>query len=633
MCEEYSHPHEHWQKMTPALTNDGIGARERWHSPRPTGTIRPHSTLIIEFIVMNIRELLNAKVLHAMHACGIPADLPALIAPGKKAGFGDYQANCAMGAAKAMGTNPRELAAKILAALTPELENEGIATKIEIAGPGFINIDLNPEWLGQQIANAQTDTRLNIATVSEPQNVVIDYSGPNLAKEMHVGHLRSTIIGDALARLLEFQGHNVIRQNHVGDWGTQFGMLIAELEEQLNNRNDVSLKDLEVFYQQAKKHFDDDAAFADRARNYVVRLQSGDAEMREKWDFFRAVSLSHCRQIYKQLNVTLKDEDVRGESSYNKDLSEVVKELQGQGLSSESEGAQVVFLHELADKDGNPSPVIIQKKDGGFLYATTDLAAIRYRVSNVVKADRIMYFIDARQSLHLQQVFTLARKAKFVADNVSLEHLAFGTMMGSDGKPFKTRTGGTVKLAELLIEAVERAGVVVSEKNSELSATEIAEISRKVGIGAVKYADLCKTRTNDYIFSWESMLSFEGNTAPYLQYAFTRVQSIFRKAGVTPESLTQNIIINTEQEKTLAIKLLQFSEVIDQVAREALPHLLCTYIYDVASLYMTFYEACPILKEGISPELRDSRLRLCHLVARTIEQGLDLLGIEVMERM
>ncbi len=620
--------------MTQALTNDHIGTRERWHSHQPTGTIRPHSTLIIEFIVMNIRELLNAKVLHAMHACGIPADLPALIAPGKKAGFGDYQANCAMGAAKAMSTNPRELAAKIMAVLAPELEKEGIATKIEIAGPGFINIDLNPEWLGQQIANAQTNTRLNIATVSEPQNVVIDYSGPNLAKEMHVGHLRSTIIGDALARLLEFQGHKVIRQNHVGDWGTQFGMLIAELEEQLgaNGNSNMALKDLEVFYQQAKKHFDDDAAFADKARSYVVRLQSGDTAMLKLWKQFKDISLHHSTEIYQQLNVTLKYSDVCGESFYNDDLAPLVNDLQIQGLAVESEGAQVVFLQELADKDGNPSPVIIQKQGGGFLYATTDLAALRYRVKTL-HASRIMYFIDARQSLHLQQVFTLARKAKFVADNVSLEHLAFGTMMGSDGKPFKTRTGGTVKLAELLIEAVERAGVVVSEKNSELSPTEIAEVSRKVGIGAVKYADLCKTRTNDYIFSWESMLSFEGNTAPYLQYAFTRVQSIFRKAGVTPESLTQNIIINTEQEKTLAIKLLQFSEVIDQVAREALPHLLCTYIYDVASLYMTFYEACPILKEGIPPELRDSRLRLCHLVARTIEQGLDLLGIEVMERM
>jgi arginyl-tRNA synthetase len=579
---------------------------------------------------MNIRELLNHKVLNAMAAVGVPTDLPALIAPGKKAGFGDYQANCAMGAAKAMGTNPRELAAKIVAAL----DLAGIAEKVEIAGPGFINIDLKAEWLGEQIAKAQSDARLQVEQVAAPQNVVIDYSGPNLAKEMHVGHLRSTIIGDSLARLLEFQGHNVIRQNHVGDWGTQFGMLIAELEEQLGAKGDdaMALKDLEVFYQQAKKHFDDDEAFANKARDYVVRLQSGDGQMLKLWEQFKTISLHHSTEIYQQLNVTLKDGDVRGESFYNNDLAPLVKELQDQGLAVESDGAQVVFLQELADKEGNPSPVIIQKQGGGFLYATTDLAALRYRV-NTLKANRIMYFIDARQSLHMQQVFTLSRKAKFVDESVSLEHLAFGTMMGSDGKPFKTRTGGTVKLAELLTEAVERAGALVSEKNPDLSADEIAEISRKVGIGSVKYADLCKTRTNDYVFSWESMLSFEGNTAPYLQYAFTRVQSIFRKAGVTPESLTNAILIGTEQEKTLAIKLLQFSEVLDQVAREAMPHLLCTYLYEIASLYMTFYEACPILKDGIAPDVRDSRLRLCHLVAKTIEQGLELLGIEVMERM
>ncbi len=579
---------------------------------------------------MNIRELLNQKVLDAMAAVGVPSDLPALIAPGKKAGFGDYQANCAMGAAKAMGTNPRELASKIVAAL----ELDGIADKLEIAGPGFINIDLKPEWLGAQIANAQSDSRLKIEQVTNPQTVVIDYSGPNLAKEMHVGHLRSTIIGDALARLLEFQGHKVIRQNHVGDWGTQFGMLIAELEEQLGANGDgsMALKDLEVFYQQAKKHFDDDEVFANKARDYVVRLQSGDAQMQKLWEQFKTISLHHSTEIYQQLNVTLKDSDVRGESFYNNDLAPVVKELQEQGLAVESDGAQVVFLQELADKEGNPSPMIIQKQGGGFLYATTDLAALRYRV-NTLKANRIMYFIDARQSLHMQQVFTLSRKAKFVDESVSLEHLAFGTMMGSDGKPFKTRTGGTVKLAELLTEAVERASALVIEKNTELTPAEVAEIGRKVGIGSVKYADLCKTRTNDYVFSWESMLSFEGNTAPYLQYAYTRVQSIFRKAGIAPESLNSAIIIGTEQEKNLAIKLLQFSEVLDQVAREAMPHLLCTYLYDIASLYMSFYEACPILKEDIAPELRDSRLRLCHLVARTIAQGLDLLGIEVMEKM
>lgn len=577
---------------------------------------------------MNIRELLNQRVLNAMQACGVPADCPALIAPGKKAGFGDYQANCAMGAAKQMGKNPRELAGQIVAAL----DLKGIANKVEIAGPGFINIDLDPQWLGENLAKAQLDNRLDIPHINSPQTVVIDYSGPNLAKEMHVGHLRSTIIGDALARLLEFEGHKVIRQNHVGDWGTQFGMLIAELEEQLAQNKQMDLKDLEVFYQKAKKHFDDDEVFAQKARDYVVRLQSGDAQMQKLWQQFKDLSLAHSKEIYENLNVTLTDADVCGESFYNDYLAPLVKDLQTKGLAKESDGAQVVFLEELADKDGNPSPVIIQKQGGGFLYATTDLAALRFRVTKL-NANRIMYFIDARQSLHMQQVFTVARKAGFVDESVSLEHLAFGTMMGEDGKPFKTRSGGTVKLADLLEEAVERANTLVKEKSPELTADEIAEISRKVGIGSVKYADLSKTRTNDYIFNWDSMLSFEGNTAPYLQYAYTRVQSIFRKANIKPESISAPILIETEQEKLLAIKLLQFSETLDQVAREAMPHVLSNYLYDLASLYMTFYEACPILKDDVAENIRDSRLRLCHLVARTIEKGLELLGIEVMERM
>lgn len=577
---------------------------------------------------MNIRELLNERTLAAMATVGVPAEYPAVIAPSKKAGFGDYQANGAMGAAKALATNPRELATKIV----ENLNLDDVAEKIEIAGPGFINIHLKPEFLANAVAAAQKDERLNLPKVQNPNTVVIDYSGPNLAKEMHVGHLRSTIIGDALARLLEFQGHKVIRQNHVGDWGTQFGMLIAELEEQSQGTGEMELKDLEVFYQQAKKHFDEDSAFADKAREYVVRLQSGDENMVKLWEQFKNLSLGHSRDIYRELNVTLTDADVRGESFYNQDLAPLVEELKAKKLAVEDAGAQVVFLEELADKEGNPSPVIVQKQGGGFLYATTDLAALRYR-ANTLKANRVMYFIDARQSLHMQQVFTLSRKAGFVPEDILLEHLAFGTMMGKDGKPFKTRTGGTVKLADLLVEAVERAGAVVAEKNTELSPEEIAEVSRKVGIGAVKYADLSKTRTNDYIFDWDSMLSFEGNTAPYLQYAYTRVQSIFRKAEINPEQLGGDILIETPQEKALAIRLLQFSEVLEQMARDAMPHLLCTYLYDIAGLYMSFYEACPVLKDGVDAKTRESRLRLCHLVAKTLQQGLDLLGIEVMQKM
>lgn len=579
---------------------------------------------------MNIRQILNDKVKQAMVAAGIPAECDPHVAPSKKAGFGDYQANGAMGAAKAMKTNPRELAQSIV----DNLDLDGIAEKLEIAGPGFINIHLSPAWLGQETAALLDGERLGIDSVESAQTAVVDYSSPNLAKEMHVGHLRSSIIGDALVRILEFQGHKVIRQNHVGDWGTQFGMLIAELEDQMQDGEaaEFALKDLETFYQQSKKHFDEDEAFATKAREYVVKLQSGDERINKLWEQFKRISLRHSEDIYEQLNVTLKDSDVRGESFYNDDLPKVVSGLQQQGLAVEDQGAQVVFLEELADKEGNPSPVIIQKQGGGYLYATSDLAALRYRAKKL-KADRVLYFIDARQSLHMKQVFTLAKKAGFVGDAISLEHHAFGTMMGEDGKPFKTRSGGTVKLAELLEEAVERAAALIAAKDPDLDEVERVEVARKVGIGAVKYADLSKTRTNDYIFSWESMLSFEGNTAPYLQYAYTRIQSIFRKAGIAGSDVKATITIEAEQEKALALKLLQFEEILEQVAREAYPHILCTYLYDLASLYMKFYEACPILKDGIEEATRNSRLGLCQAVARTLDTGLNLLGIETMEKM
>lgn len=579
---------------------------------------------------MNIRDLLNDKVQQAMQAAGIPADCSAHLAPSKKAGFGDYQANGAMGAAKAMKSSPRELAQNIL----DHLDLEGIAEKTEIAGPGFINIHLSESWLALKTQQILNDERLGQASADDAQNIVVDYSSPNLAKEMHVGHLRSTIIGDALVRAFEFQGHQVVRQNHVGDWGTQFGMLIAELEDQLQDGEaaEFALKDLEGFYQLSKKHFDEDESFAVRAREYVVKLQSGDEHVLKLWEQFKKVSLQHSEEIYQQLNVTLKSEHVRGESAYNDDLAKVLTELQDQDLAKEDQGAQVVFLEELADKEGNPSPVIVQKKGGGFLYATSDLAALRYR-TNFLQADRILYFIDARQSLHMNQVFTLARKANFVPDTVALEHHAFGTMMGPDGKPFKTRSGGTVKLAELLDEAVERAAVLIAEKDPDLTEEEKVDVAQKIGIGAVKYADLSKTRTNDYVFNWESMLSFEGNTAPYLQYAYARIQSIFRKAEIDSTTLDGNIKIEQAQEKALALKLLQFSEVLEQVTREAYPHVLCSYLYEVASLFMKFYEACPILKDDTDSDTRKSRLGIAQVTSQTLKTGLDLLGIETMDKM
>ena len=573
---------------------------------------------------MSIKALLNQRIADAMQAAGVPSPCSPMLALSGKPQFGDYQANGAMGAAKQLKTNPRELAQKIL----DNLDLEGIADKLEIAGPGFINITLNNDFLAQQLG---TDIDHRSA---DPQTIVVDYSSPNLAKEMHVGHLRSTIIGDSLARLLEYQGHKVIRQNHMGDWGTQFGMLIAELELHLGEgeQADLALNDLEKFYQQSKKHFDADPEFADKARAYVVKLQSGDQHCRNLWQKFIDVSVAHNLEIYQQLNVGLRAEHIAPESSYNDDLDNVLAALIEQGLAVDSEGAKVVFLEELADKNGDPSPMIVQKSGGGFLYATSDLACLRHRVGTL-QADRILYFIDARQSLHMKQVFITGRKANFVQPEVSLEHHAFGTMMGPDGKPFKTRAGGTVKLADLLVEAVERAEKLVSEKNPDLSIEEIAVIARKVGIGAIKYADLSKTRTNDYIFDWDAMLSFEGNTSPYLQYAYTRICSIFRKAQIEAEAFNAPVKLTEPQEKALAFKLMQFEEVLNQVAQDCYPHSICTYLYELASAFMSFYEQCPVLKDGVDSDTQNSRLQLCALSASTIAQGLDLLGIEVMEQM
>lgn len=579
---------------------------------------------------MKIRELLSNRVQEAMIAAGIPEDCQPMVSPSKNPQFGDFQANGSMAAAKKVGQKPRDLAQRIV----DELNIDDLASKIEIAGPGFINIHLSNEWLGQLVDHAAENENLGLIRAENGETVVIDYSSPNLAKEMHVGHLRSTIIGDALARVLESQGHTVVRQNHVGDWGTQFGMLIAHLEDQTSQNQvaETALSDLEVFYRAAKIRFDEDEDFAARARDYVVKLQSGDARCQTLWQQFIDISVAHSEEIYELLNVTLKRADIRAESAYNDDLPVVIEDLKAKGLVVEDQGAQVAFLEELADKEGNPLPMIVQKSGGGYLYATTDLAAVRYR-NDVLNSDRVLYFIDARQSLHMKQVFTLSRKAGYAKAECSLEHHPFGTMMGEDGKPFKTRAGGTVKLADLLKEAVEKAEALLESKGSDLSETERKDAARKIGIGAVKYADLSKTRTNDYIFSWDSMLSFEGNTAPYLQYAYTRIQSIFRKAELSPENLGGNVNIVEDQEKALALKLLQLGDIIDSVSREAYPHLLCNYLYELSSLFMKFYEACPVLKDDVEPAVRESRLKLCHATARTLEKGLDLLGIEVMERM
>ena len=575
---------------------------------------------------MNIQQILSDKIKQAMILAGADENVEPLVRQSGKPEFGDYQANGAMGAAKKLGMNPREFAQKILG----NVNLNDIAEKLEIAGPGFINIFLNKNWLAANANSALQAVNFGIQTAT-PQTIVIDYSSPNVAKEMHVGHLRSTIIGDAVVRTLEFLGNKVIRANHVGDWGTQFGMLIAYLEKMENeNATAMELSDLEAFYRAAKEHYDSDEAFAEKARNYVVKLQGGDEYCRTMWKKLVDITMHHNQENYDRLNVTLTEKDVMGESLYNPMLPEIVADLKAKGLAVEDDGALVVFLSEFKNKDGDPMGVIVQKKDGGFLYTTTDVAAAKYRYETL-KADRALVFSDSRQAQHMQQAWLITRKAGYVPDSFSLEHPFFGMMLGKDGKPFKTRSGDTVKLKDLLDEAIERADALISQRSTNLTEEEKAAVVEAVAIGSVKYADLSKNRTTDYVFDWDNMLSFEGNTAPYMQYAYTRIRSVFAKAGIDPSTLSGEIILTEDKERALAIKLLQFEEALNSVAKEGMPHILCQYLYELAGAFSSFYEACPML--NAEEKVKNSRLRLSDLTARTLKQGLDLLGIKTVEKM
>ncbi|MDA8920843.1 arginine--tRNA ligase [Gammaproteobacteria bacterium] len=543
--------------------------------------------------------------------------------------FGDYQANGVMGIAKKLGRNPRELGTELLARLNAAANP--LVSHYELAGPGFINIHLAGDALRDRANELLVEPSLLVLPTESPQTIVVDYSSPNLAKEMHVGHLRGTIIGDSIARILERQGNRVIRQNHVGDWGTQFGMLITFMRESSAEAG-VALADLEGFYRAAKQRFDADSEFADRARESVVKLQGGDPEYLEAWQAFISTSLTHCQAVYDKLNVTLSMTDLKAESFYNPQLEGVVTRLENTGLLKDSDGARCVFLDEFVGKDGEPLPVIIQKTDGGYLYATTDLAAVDYRCHEL-KADRALYVVDARQSLHFQQVFAVAAAAGFSDEAISLEHISYGTMMGSDGKPFKTRSGDVVKLVDLLDEAVARAFDLVSSKNPDLEKTERRHIAQAVGIAAVKYADLSKNRTSDYLFDWSSMLSFEGNTAPYLMYAYARIKTLLAKQAVDTDGIIRfpESVALAPEEKALLLKSLQLAETIDAVAQDCFPNTLSNYLYELSASFMRFYEACPI--QGTDAATRANRLSLCVLASEALKQGLDLLGIETLERM
>lgn len=541
--------------------------------------------------------------------------------------FGDYQSNAAMGLSKVLSektgqkTNPRQVAEQIKA----KLELGEIATEVSIAGPGFINVRLSPIWLAAQLKAVGNDPRLGVPKVESPQTVVVDYSGPNIAKQMHVGHLRSTIIGDAISRVIEFQGHKVIRQNHLGDWGTQFGMLISHLKQQASAQ-DARIEDLDKFYKEARQRFESEPAFADESRSNVVRLQAGGAEEKELWKRIVDETRRHFQPIYESLGVKLTPEDERGESSYNPLLPAVVNDLKKNGIATESDGATVVFT------EGHEAPIIIQKTGGGYGYATTDLAAIRYRIGEL-HAKRIIYFVGNPQSQHFQQVFAVAKRAGWT-NEASLEFAGFGSVLGEDGKMFKARSGDSVKLADLIDEAIERASKTVTEKNPELPTDQRASIARAVGIGAIKYADLSKERSGDYIFSWDKMLSFDGNTAPYLQNAYVRIHGIYRKAkslGIAIDLNSTSIRLESPFEVALAKHILQISEVIELVSRELKPHFLCTYLFELATKFHAFFENCPVIQS--EEHVRNNRLAICELVAKTLGMGLELLGIEHPEQM
>jgi len=540
----------------------------------------------------------------------------------------DAQVNGALPLAKALGRNPREVAEEIIASGALD----GVCSSVEVAGPGFVNLVFSDDFLSGLAADAARHERLGLAT-SDPRTVVIDYSAPNVAKEMHVGHLRSTVIGDALARLHLFAGDTVIRENHIGDWGRPFGMLIEHL---LDLGEDVAAAglgqgDLDGFYKQANVKFSESEEFQERSRERVVALQGGDPDTAALWRRLVAMSTEYFNTVYSKLGVLLNDDDLAGESLYQPGMQATIDRLGAAGLLEESDGASVVFPPGFTNRDGEPLPLIIRARTGGFNYATSDLTCVIDRVERL-GADLMLYVVGAPQQQHLDMVFAVARMAGWLPEGVDAVHVAFGNVLGEDRKMLRSRSGDSVKLVDLLDEAIERAGALVAEKNPDLDDDERAAVARAVGIGAVKYADLSTDRVRDYVFDWDRMLSFDGNTAPYLQYAHARIRSIFRRAGVDPSTVDPSAISLVEPaERELALRILATPSVIAEATSSQSPHRLCTHLFDLAQAFTGFYEHCPVLK--VDEPVRGSRLALCDLTARTLSTGLDLLGIEAPERM
>ncbi len=541
----------------------------------------------------------------------------------------DFQANGALPLAKRLGLDPREVAATVVAAA----QLSDVCDTVETSGPGFVNLTLSTEFIAGQLVAVAADPRLGVEQATRPETMVVDYSAPNVAKEMHVGNLRSTIIGDALCRILGHLGHTVHRENHIGDWGTPFGMLIEHLVDvgEQEGAHELSVGDLGWFYQRARASFDADEEFQDRSRRRVVLLQSGDPETLRLWGLLVAESVRYFDDVYAKLGVLLTDDDIVGESFYNPMLSEVVADLRALDLLVEDEGALCVFPPGFTNREGDPLPLIVQKSDGGYGYAATDLASIRDRVDRI-GATRILYVVGAPQAQHLQMCFAVAQMAGWLPEGTKAEHVSFGSVLGADRKMFKTRSGDSVKLVELLDEAVARAASAMADREAGMSVSERDRVAKALGIGAVKYADLSNDRNRDYVFDWDRMLAFEGNTGPYLQYAHARIRSIFRRGEVAePEATVPPTLVNPH-ERALALQVLGFGEAVTAAAESSAPSKLCSYLYELASAFTTFYENCPVLKAD-GEETRRSRLLLSSASAQVLSSGLALLGMDAPERM
>jgi arginyl-tRNA synthetase len=540
----------------------------------------------------------------------------------------DFQANGALPLGKQLGRPPREVAEQVAAVA----DLDGICSAVEVSGPGFINLTLADEFVSAQAAEVSADPRLGVEAVTTPQTVLIDYSSPNVAKEMHVGHLRTTIIGDALARILTFLGHVVLRENHIGDWGTPFGMLIEHLldVDGAADAESFSVRDLNEFYAAARIQFDSDPDFAERSRRRVVLLQSGDPETMRLWRIFVAESMRHAGEVYEMLGVLLREEDTVGESFYNPLLPVVVDELTAKGLLVENDGAQCVFPEGFKNRQGEPLPLIVRKSDGGYGYPATDLAAVRDRMGRL-GAQRLLYVVGAEQSLHLRLVFATSVLAGYLHEVSDAVHVGFGMVLGTDGKKLASRGGASERLIDLLSEGVDRAAAAMKARDSELSPEQQADVARALGIGAVKYADLSTEPMTNYVFDWDRMLAFEGNTGPYLQYAHARIRSIFRRAEADPPPAGTRPRLDEAPERALALQLIRFGEAVEAAAEQLSPSKLCTYLFDLATVFTTFYEACRVLVADEA--VRTSRLALCDLTARVLEQGLSLLGMEAPSQM